>query len=78
MKIHSQISTRSEDFKANNAFHVQAADELAAKLARGRQLSQEGAARRSDGKMSVRDRVHGLIDPDSTFMELSPLAGEGL
>lgn len=78
MKIHSQISTRSDDFKANHAFHVQAADELAAKLARGRQLSQEGAARRSDGKMSVRDRVLGLIDPDSTFMELSPLAGEGL
>ncbi|MEY4630374.1 MAG: hypothetical protein RIQ81_494 [Pseudomonadota bacterium] len=78
MKIQSQISTKSADFKANHSFHLQAADDLAAKTARGLQVSQAGAAKRSDGKLSVRDRVHALVDPESSFMELSPLAGEGL
>lgn len=30
------------------------------------------------GKMLVRDRISALIDPGSTFLELSPLAGQGM
>ena len=32
----------------------------------------------SRGKMLPRDRVAALIDPETTFLELSPLAGTGL
>src|SRR5258708_15827638 len=32
---------------------------------------------RDRGKLTVRERVELLIDPDSPFLELSPLAGHG-
>ncbi len=78
MKIQSQISTKSQDFKNNHTFHLQAINELAERTARGERLSAAGAAKRTDGKLSARDRVRQLVDGESSFMELSALAGDGL
>lgn len=78
MKIQSQISTKSQDFKSNHAFHLHAANDLAARVDRGERMSLEGAAKRTDGKLSVRERVRRLVDSESTFLELSALAGAGL
>ncbi len=32
----------------------------------------------SRGKMLVRDRIHTLIDPDSPFLEIAPMAAYGM
>ena len=55
-------------------------DDLRARLAAAR---QGGGARaverhRSRGKLLARERVDLLLDPDTAFLELSPLAAEGL
>ena len=78
MKIKSQISTKSEDYKANHAFHLQAANALAEKTNRVERLSADGSAKRKDGKLAARERVRLLVDSESSFMELSALAGEAL
>ena len=53
--------------------------------ATGREKPGTGAARRPKngtrsalGKMPVRDRVDGLLDPGTTFLELSPLMAFGM
>lgn len=78
MKIQSQISTKTPEFKTNHAFHLRAVEELQAKISGGQENSRSNAAKRKDGKLAVRERIDHLIDPGSTFMELSPLAGAGL
>ena len=72
----SKLSPRSEDFKANaSAMRALVAD-LNAKLA---QIVQGGgkAARAKHlarGKLLPRDRVEMLLDPDTPFLEVAPLA----
>ena len=58
--------------------------ELVAELVGHRATAREGggaahvARHREQGKMPVRERVERLLDPDSPFLELSPLAAIGL
>ncbi|MEM6595698.1 MAG: methylcrotonoyl-CoA carboxylase, partial [Pseudomonadota bacterium] len=76
MKLTSQISPSSEEFKDNEAAHldalrvVQEAADLAAQgggeKARERHLSR--------GKMLPRDRVANLLDPSSPFLEVGATA----
>ncbi|MDO8931183.1 MAG: carboxyl transferase domain-containing protein [Rhodocyclaceae bacterium] len=78
--IKSSINTRSDDFKANAAAMQALVDDLHAKteqVARGgsEEARQKHLAR---GKLLARDRVNGLLDPGSSFLELSPLAAYGL
>ena len=80
MKLTSKISPGSEEFKANEAAHldalriVQEAADLAAMgggtKARERHLSR--------GKMLPRDRVANLLDPGSFFLEVGATAAHGL
>ena len=72
----SHIDPTSEVFRANRARMVRLVDEL-----RERQrIAREGGGPRSlerhraQGKMPVRERIEKLLDPDSPFLELSPLA----
>ncbi|MFJ4436925.1 carboxyl transferase domain-containing protein [Streptomyces sp. NPDC088923] len=70
----------SEAWRANEAAHAKLADELRSRLERARLGGGERARERhvSRGKMLPRDRVDGLLDPGSPFLELAPLAAEGL
>src|ERR1700756_5132740 len=60
--------------------HLALADQLRAKLATAALGGPERARERhvSRGKLLPRDRVDGLLDPGSPFLEMSPLAADGM
>jgi 3-methylcrotonyl-CoA carboxylase beta subunit len=78
--IRSEISTRSEEFVANAAAMQALVADLRARVAEVQQGGDETARQRhlSRGKLLPRDRVAGLIDPGSPFLELSQLAARGM
>ncbi len=55
-------------------------DEHRDRLAQARQGggAKYVARHREQGKLPVRERIDGLIDPGSAFLELSPLAAWGM
>jgi len=72
----SKLNARSEDFRANAAAMRTLVDDLNAKLA---QIAQGGgeaprAKHLARGKLLPRDRVEMLLDPDTPFLEVAPLA----
>lgn len=74
--IQSKINTRSAEFKANTAHMQLQVDDLrqkleTIKLGGGEKSRQRHLAR---GKLLPRDRVAGLLDPGSPFLEISQLA----
>ena len=78
--LKTRINTRSEDFAANAA-HMQAqVDDLKAKLQAIRLGGGEKARDRhtSRGKLLARDRIAGLIDPGSPFLEIGATAAHGM
>lgn len=80
MRIESQINPRDAAFEENRAAQMEAIAELERRLGEARVGGGADAAehQRKQGKLPVRDRVARLIDPGSAFLELSPLAGDGL
>jgi 3-methylcrotonyl-CoA carboxylase beta subunit len=70
----------SEAFKRNSAAHEALAAELRERLATAAQGGPERARQRHTdrGKLLPRDRVDTLTDAGSPFLELSPLAADGL
>jgi 3-methylcrotonyl-CoA carboxylase beta subunit len=80
MSLRSTIDPTSSDFKRNvEAMQAQVAelrDKLAAVAGGGGQTAR--ARHTARGKMLARDRVDLLIDPGTAFLELSPLAANGL
>ncbi|MFJ8700274.1 carboxyl transferase domain-containing protein [Streptomyces ardesiacus] len=70
----------SEAFRANEEAHAALVRELRAKLAAARLGGGERARTRhtARGKLLPRDRVDTLLDPGSPFLELAPLAADGL
>src|SRR6476620_11138940 len=60
--------------------HLALVDQLRAKLATAALGGPERARERhvSRGKLLPRDRVDGLLDPGSPFLELAPLAADGM
>jgi 3-methylcrotonyl-CoA carboxylase beta subunit len=79
-KITSSISTSSDEFKANAAAMRTLVADLADKRAEAAEGGPEKLRERhvARGKLLPRDRVLGLIDPGSPFLELSQLAALGL
>ncbi len=78
--IDSQIDPSSASFEANRA-HMQAqVDDLNQELDRVIEGGFEPARAKhvSRGKLLARERIRRLLDPDSRFLELSPLAALGL
>jgi len=72
----SKLNPRSEEFRANAAAMRALVDDLNAKLA---QIAQGGgeaprAKHLGRGKLLPRDRVEMLLDPDTPFLEVAPLA----
>ncbi|HEV7934034.1 MAG TPA: carboxyl transferase domain-containing protein [Actinomadura sp.] len=70
----------SEAYKRNAEQNLGLVAELRDRLARAGRGGPERARERhvSRGKLLPRDRVDGLLDPGSPFLELSPLAAEGM
>ncbi|NUW36127.1 methylcrotonoyl-CoA carboxylase [Nonomuraea sp. SMC257] len=78
--LRSSADPGGEDFKGNAEHNERLAAELLERLAAAAQGGPERARRRhvERGKLLPRDRVDGLLDPGSRFLELSPLAANGL
>ena len=78
--IQSHLDPRSQDFLDNTSWHRALVDELDRRLARAADGGGEKArAKHTErGKLLVRDRITALLDPGSPFLELSPLAAEGM
>ncbi len=78
--LKSHIKTSSAEFQRNRAHHEALTADLRRRLeavARGGS-PQAVELQRKRGKLFVRERIERLLDPDTPFLELSPLAGGGL
>ncbi len=78
--LRSDIDPRSAEFAANAAAMHALVEDLRARVAEVTQGGGEAARKRhlSRGKLLPRDRVAGLIDPGTPFLELSQLAAYGM
>jgi acetyl-CoA carboxylase carboxyltransferase component len=78
-RIRSQIDPGSEQFQLarQDMLHLLAAIEEQLMLARAGGGERSIARHRDRGKLLIRERIELLLDPDSPFLELSPLAGWG-
>ncbi|MGZ3686990.1 MAG: carboxyl transferase domain-containing protein, partial [Bdellovibrionota bacterium] len=78
--LRSHVQTGSAEFRANAEHHQKLVKELEEKLAQARQGGGSEAREKHEkrGKLFVRDRVAKLLDPGTPFLELSPLAANGL
>ncbi|MFH8347080.1 carboxyl transferase domain-containing protein [Streptomyces sp. NPDC018045] len=78
--LDSTADPASDTWRANEAAHQELADDLRARLAAVRLGGGEKARARhtARGKLLPRDRVDALLDPGSPFLELAPLAAEGM
>ncbi|WP_119717907.1 carboxyl transferase domain-containing protein [Cognatilysobacter tabacisoli] len=78
--ILSKLDPRSTEFQDNVAYHRALVDELDARLTRAAGGGGEKARTRHTerGKLLARDRITALLDPGSPFLEIAPLAAEGM
>ena len=78
--LESLINTNSATFKANHERMRQVSADLRSRVEAARQGggAKYVARHREQGKLPVRERIARLIDPGSSFLELSPLAGYGI
>jgi 3-methylcrotonyl-CoA carboxylase beta subunit len=76
----SKLNPRSEEAKANAAAMRELVDDLNARLAKIAEGGGEAARAKhlGRGKLLPRDRVEMLLDPDTPFLEIAPLAALGM
>ncbi|MEM1199268.1 MAG: carboxyl transferase domain-containing protein, partial [Pseudomonadota bacterium] len=78
--LSSSVSTTSQEFKSNQS----AMGSLVADLVQKRAIVAKGGSERSRerhaarGKLLPRDRVAGLLDPGTPFLEIGHFAAHGL
>jgi acetyl-CoA carboxylase carboxyltransferase component len=79
-RLESHLDTHSAEFKANAKHHHALAEDLRRRLAAVKEGGGADAVKKhtSRGKLFVRERVERLLDPGTAFLELSPLAANGL
>jgi 3-methylcrotonyl-CoA carboxylase beta subunit len=79
-RIVSRIEAASDGFRANASEVAALCDDLAARIAAVQQGGGERAVarHRERGKLLARERIDLLVDPGSPFLELSPLAADGV
>ncbi len=75
----SQISLKSENFQANQEAMSELLDDLAVQRAKHAVGGSEASRARhiGRGKLLPRERVYGLLDPGTPFLELSAMAAHG-
>jgi propionyl-CoA carboxylase len=78
--LRSAVKTSSDEFKANVSVFRALVDDLNTRLTTVREGGSTEARERHQkrGKLLVRDRVQQLCDPDTPFLELSPLAASDM
>ncbi len=78
-KIPSKLDTSSQDYKDNHRAFQRCLSDIES-AGRNHKKHWEDAApkQKKRGKMLARERIDHLIDPDTTFLELSTYAGEDL
>ena len=76
----SQLDPRSQEFQDNAAYHQALVKELDERLARAADGGGQKARNKHTerGKLLARDRITALLDPGSPFLEIAPLAAEGM
>ena len=76
----TRVDVRDPQFKANEASNRELTADLRRRLERvGRAGGEQSVARhRERGKLLARERIERLVDPATTFLELSPLAADGV
>jgi 3-methylcrotonyl-CoA carboxylase beta subunit len=79
-ELTSAADPASKAWRANERAHRALAEELRGKLAAARLGGGERARARhtARGKLLPRERVDTLLDPGSPFLELAPLAADGM
>lgn len=79
-RIRSQLNSQSAAFRKNDAHHRGLAQELQARCSTARKGGSEQAVAllKKRGKLTVRERLDALLDPQTPFLELSSLAAYGL
>ena len=75
----SKLNPRTEDFKVNAQAMRALVDDLNARLAQVVQGGGDAARAKhlARGKLLPRERVEMLLDPDTPFLEVAPLAALG-
>src|SRR6185437_1330087 len=78
--LSTSVDARSDAFQANAAAMRALLDDLRAKATHVLQGGSESARQKhlARGKLLARDRVNGLIDPASPFLEVGQLAAYGM
>lgn len=78
--IKTQIETASSQFEENRKYMTSLVDDLKAKLAATAQGGSERSRKKHTDreKLLVRDRINLLLDPGSPFLEIAPMAAEGM
>jgi 3-methylcrotonyl-CoA carboxylase beta subunit len=78
--IESHLDTTSEDFDQNAVRMKGLVEELNHRLAKAREGGGPKylARHEEQGKVPPRQRIAALLDPDTPFLELSPLAANGM
>ncbi len=78
--LETHLDSSSDDFKGNAARIQALVDELNDRIAKARLGGGEKyiARHKEQGKMPPRERIAALLDPNTPFLELSPLAANGM
>ncbi len=79
-KLRTHVDPESEEFRKNAEAYEALLDGLRESSSKARRGGSEKARKRHEerGKLFVRDRIERLLDPDTAFLELSPLAAYGM
>src|SRR5437588_1558811 len=79
-RIESHLDANSPEFQTNRAQLQSLVDELNRRV----EIARQGGGpkyqerHREQGKVFVRERIDALLDPNTPFLELSPLAANGM
>jgi acetyl-CoA carboxylase carboxyltransferase component len=78
--IQSSVDARADEFRRNAEVYERLLDELHATVSQARQGGSADARAKHEGrgKLLARDRVERLVDADTPFLELSPLAAHAV
>ena len=78
--LETHVDKSSKEFTSNYEHLQKLVEELNRKLAKARQGGGEKylARHAEQGKVPPRERIAALLDPDTPFLELSPLAADGM
>ena len=78
--IETRIDTASPEYRDNFAAMAAQVEELRRELERARSERSERARRRNAelGKLTVQERLDGLLDPGTPWLEIAPLAARGM